>query len=187
MVNDKLEMADRTRQSEEPNKPAAKGNCCLSVCLSVLLSVCLPACLPFFLPRQKDALEAAGQLLRIFIPPLWQQEISQLQLQLLLKLTKALKNKQTAIEQFEGRLSRMRQRNGGATLLEGCCRISAATCCCCCCCLLGLAVAPSQLCSAFSLPVPVALCEKSFSVVLFVYPVTSAGIKGSSRDIVGLK
>lgn len=54
------------------------------------------------LPKQKDALEAAGQLLRIFIQPLWQQEISQLQLQLLLKLTKALKNKQTAIEQFEG-------------------------------------------------------------------------------------
>lgn len=54
------------------------------------------------LPKQKDALEAAGQLLRIFIQPLWQQEISQLQLQLLLKLTKALKNKQTAIEHLEG-------------------------------------------------------------------------------------
>lgn len=109
MVSDKLEMADRTRQSEEPNKPEAAR---------VFLG------LAAFLhggPRQKDALGGCCQLLRIFI----QQEISQLQLQLLLKLTKALKNKQTAIEQFKGR---ERNEGAGQTLLEGCCRISAATC-----------------------------------------------------------
>lgn len=123
MVNDKLEMAD-TEHGEAKTLTSHKQRQLLPVCLSVLLTLSPSACLPFFLPKQKDALEAAGQLLRIFIQPLWQQEISQLQLQLLLKLTKALKNKQTAIEQLEGSL---RGRRGG-TLLEGCCRISAATC-----------------------------------------------------------
>lgn len=96
MVNDKLEMAD-TEHGEAKSLTSHKQRQ-----LSVLLTLSPSACLPFFLPKQKDALEAAGQLLRIFIQPLWQQEISQLQLQFLLKLTKALKNKQTAIEQLEG-------------------------------------------------------------------------------------
>lgn len=106
MVNDKLEMAGRehgkarsltSQKRTETSLPALPGG-----------------------PRQKDALGGCCQLLRIFI----QQEISQLQLQLLLKLTKALKNKQTAIEQFQGR-DRGSGAGGEQTLLEGCCRISA--------------------------------------------------------------
>lgn len=134
MVSDKLEMADRTRQSEEPNKPEAAR---------VFLG------LAAFLhggPRQKDALGGCCQLLRIFI----QQEISQLQLQLLLKLTKALKNKQTAIEQFKGRGRGMKgqvrrcSRDAAESQLQ---RATLPKCCS----LLGLAVAPSlKRCSAFS-------------------------------------
>lgn len=155
MVNDKLEMAD-TEHGEAKSLTSHKQRQ-----LSVLLTLSPSACLPFFLPKQKDALEAAGQLLRIFIQPLWQQEISQLQLQLLLKLTKALKNKQTAIEQLKGSLRGRRGERCSRDAAES--QLQRATCCCCCCCcLLGLAVAASQLCSAFSLPVPVALCEKSF-------------------------
>lgn len=161
MVNDKLEMAD-TEHGKAKSLTSHKQRQLLPVCLSVLLTLSPSACLPFLLPKQKDALEAAGQLLRIFIQPLWQQEISQLQLQLLLKLTKALKNKQTAIEQLEGSLRGRRGERCSRDAAESQLQRATCYCCCCCCCLLGLAVAASQLCSAFSLPVPVALCEKSF-------------------------
>lgn len=97
MVNDKLEMAD-TEHGEAKSLTSHKQRQLLPVCLCLTLPL---SRLPAFLSSCLDK-RMLSQLLRIFIQPLWQQEISQLQLQLLLKLTKALKNKQTAIEQLEG-------------------------------------------------------------------------------------